>query len=892
MKLVIAEKPSVAQDLVKVLDDEFKQREGFWEGRKYLVSWAVGHMLELAEPEDYDPELKRWSLEKLPILPERFQRKVRSGQSKQLKVLKRLAKRADVEELVNACDAAREGELIFREIQEYVGVDKPVRRLWLQSMTPESIRQAFTEMKDAHAYDGLGAAALCRSEADWLIGMNATRALTRRLKGRKERGVWSAGRVQTPTLALLVHREMKVLAHVPKPFWRLRGRFRVGDHEYEGLWRRRRGARDGEKIWELDEADAIRAACLGGPDEEAGRVPPPARAREEVSESRRPAPPLHSLSTLQREANARFGMSASRTLNAAQRLYEQFKLITYPRTDANALPADYRGHVAKVVGVLAGQDVRGCFHEAERGEAIQEAARVIRDGGRRNERRNFDDSKVSDHFAIVPTGTLPNSPLGGDDARIYELILRRFLAAFMEPSTWQKVVRETEVLVPAGPQSFFTESNRLIRPGWQLVDRRPPAAELLPDLGVPPGETAAVTVLEVLREEDATRPPRRYTEAGLLQAMEKASDLDLDQHSEIEDAEVLETLRQKGLGTPATRADIIEGLIARGYVLRSGKSLRPTAKGIMLIDVLQRVQADHLAKAELTAEMEFHLYQVEQGQRRREDYMAEVADSVRDLVERMRGFDYEDLYRDEPPVGHCPVDGAPMVETLRSYRCSNPEHGWTLWKEHRGRFINRPVAEKILADGDSGPLEGFIGFRGRPYAGRLRLKRHGEGDPVLEFEPVREFRTAEGEEAVAPEEISFPVDPEPLGPCGRCGEGVVVETPTHYVCRRDGGEEGCGARLPRSVCKREMRREEALPFFGEEGHTDWFEDFTSRKGRPFTARLVRRPDGRHAFEFKPRSGGRKKAGSKKVAGKKVTAKKTGKKTTKKKAGKKAAKKEA
>lgn len=933
MKLVIAEKPSVAADLARALPGSFKEREGYWEGPGWILSWAIGHLLELAEPEDYDARYKAWNLGDLPILPEPFVRKPRRGQTERLRLLKRLAAREDVEGLVNACDAAREGELIFREIEQWIfagskSEPKPVQRLWLQSMTKASIREAFEQLKPAAAYDGLGDAAFSRAEADWLIGMNATRGLTKRLKGRREPGVWSAGRVQTPTLALLVHRELKVLAHVPKPYWRLEGTFAAGGHEYAAQFRTG-ASRDGEKVWEKERAEEIAAAV---------RAAKGVVAVETVTESARATPSLHSLTSLQKEANSRYGMSARRTLAAAQRLYELHKVATYPRTDSNCLPADYVAHADAVIADAATGAFAVAFTEGERHEAVAEAAARIRADGMRNRGRVFDDSGVSDHFAIVPTGTLPDTPLGGDDAKVFELILRRFLAAFLGPSTWEKVTRETRApdpRAPGGAWKFVTDSSRLKVPGWQLVDRRPSSSETLPDLGVEPGREAAAKTVEVAVEEDATKPPKRYTEAGLLQAMEKAADMDLDAHDDLDDEEALAALKSKGLGTPATRADIIESLIEKGYVLRGGKSLRASAKGIQLIDVLERIRAEHLAKAELTAEMEFHLYQVEQGQRERTDYMQEVVYSVRELVGLLREFEYDDLYRELPAVGACPKCGQGVVEGLKGYRCSReprsrvfavelkgagkatdvpiadaaaaveraarklprvagvsvnakrtnasmtietseevevgpfaeraataleeaapegalkavdvkaPEHdgcGFTVWKEYRGRYVNREVASRLLGERDSGPLEGFVSQRGDAYGGKLVM----QDDATVGFEAVQ---GAAGEDGgrVAPELVSHPVDPSPFVPCP-LGKGQVVETPTHFESTGKGG-----VKIPRTICKRTMTREDVRPLLDPEVKaTGWFEDFTSRKGRPFTARLILKPNGRHGFEFKPR----------------------------------------
>jgi DNA topoisomerase III len=996
MQLIIAEKPSVASDLARVLPGTFKQHEGYRESADYLITWAVGHMLELKTPEDYDSKLTAWLLDSLPIIPGEasgkdgkilppFQRKARSGMTKQLRLIRKLAQRDEVTELVNACDAAREGELIFREIEAYIGVDKPVKRLWLQSMTGKAILSAFGAMQPQENFAGLSAAAYCRAEADWLIGMNATRAITKRLKGRREKGVWSAGRVQTPTLALLVHRELKVLAHVPKSFWRLKGQFSANGHDYAAQYRVTRTGKDADKIWDEKEAELLLAACQNRPIE----------ISEKVSESSRRPPFLHSLTSLQKEGNSRYGMSARRTLAAAQRLYEGHKVLTYPRTDSNALPQDYRSHVDGVISALAasgqkGGVLEGAFSEAPRAEALAQAATQVLKEGLQNTGRNFDDNKVGDHFAIIPTGNWPNSPLGGDDAKVFELVLRRFLAAFMGPSRWQKVVRETRFQLEAGanlpswatagPPTFFTESNRMVMPGWQLVDKRPPASELLGDLGVEIGVVVAGKTRALDLEPDQTRPPKRYTEASLLKAMETATDLDLDGHEDIDDDQDLASLKQTGLGTPATRADTIESLLAKGYLLRSGKTLRAGAKGVTLIDFLERLKINNLAKAELTADMELHLYQVEEGKRDAAAYMKEVKEGVRDLTSKVCSFQYEELFVGLDPVGVCPRDGYKIFEGLKGYRCckepvgadfeiefkgmgkeaktplaevcdlvaagakamagvvevealpkrvkgkvklrrsetgptlkfqaqlaemvgrvlpqgsitdlkvSAPEAdecGFTIWKEFRGRYMNRPVVSTLLIEKDTGPLDGFVSMRGETYAGRVRL----DDEFKLEFEPVKGYKGSDDSGAVAPELVSYEVDASAYVLCPKCEEGQIIETPTHFECRVKDSDKGCGLKMPRTVCKRELTRADLLSYFDlTVAHTVWIEDFISRKGRAFTARLNRKPNGRHGFEFKPREGGpaRKKTTKKKVSRKKAVTKKkvAKKKATKKKASKK------
>ncbi len=927
MQLIIAEKPSVAKDLARVLPGKFAEHEGHWEGSGHLITWAIGHMLELGAPEDYNPDLSGWLISDLPVIPDKFRRKPRQGMTKQLRLIKKLARRDDVTALVNACDAAREGELIFREIEAYADVEKPSLRLWLQSMTSEAIEAAFAELRPSEEFAGLAAAAYSRSEADWLIGINATRGITKRLKGRREKGVWSAGRVQTPTLALLVHRELKVLAHVPVPFWRLKGTFQTNGHEYVAKYQKARSGKDVEKIWEESEAKALLKSCEGAQVD----------VKEKVSQSTRKVPPLYNITGLQKAANSRFGMSARRTLAAAQRLYEGHKVLSYPRSDFTALPEDYGETVNDLLALLSSSDLSGCFSDESNHQEISGAAGLILSDGLKNKARNFDDKNVGDHYAIIPTG-IPGVALGGDDAKVFNLVLRRFCAAFMGPSTWENVTRET--VVSSAEALFVTKSSRLTVPGWQAVDNVPKPSDVLPSLGVDPGKVAAGEVVNVDLEAEQTPPPKRYTETSLLTAMERASDLDIEAWESIDDEEVLEALRGKGLGTAATRADIIEGLITKGYLHRSGKTLRATAKGITLIDFLERLHADFLAKAELTAEMESHLHQVEQGVMDSQVYMDEVRNSVRDVVSKLQQFDYPDLFKDEEPIGVCPKDGMPILEGLKGYRCSKEDEadwfqlkikhvgkdapvslkevseelackalelddvvaaeadpkrtnatilvqrdfrgpdegfctqlealaevvpdgilvewkatmkdpeicGYTVWKEFRGRYMNRPVVQKILTEKESGILDGFVSSYGQAYAGQIRM---GE-EFKLDFEPVKGYKGSDDTGQVSQELISYEVDATSWIACPKCESGSITESPTHFECTGEGEADGCGLMMPRTVCQREMTRNDLASYFSVDGATGWIEDFISRKGRAFKARLVRKPNGRHGFEFPPR----------------------------------------
>ncbi|MFT7516710.1 MAG: DNA topoisomerase-3 [Myxococcota bacterium] len=969
MKLIIAEKPSVANDLAGALPGKFEKiDDSYFEGEDYLISWAVGHLLELAEPEHYNPALSGWSLADLPVIPDTFVRKPREGATKQLRLLKKLAQRDDVNTIVNACDAAREGELIFREIEKFVDTGKPSERLWLQSMTKDSILTAFNDIRPGAEFEGLSDAAYCRAEGDWLVGINATRGITKRLKGRRERGVWSAGRVQTPTLAILAHKEVEVLAHIPIDLWRLKGSFTANGHKYDATFRTSRSGKDGDKIWKEADADAMAKSCENQP----------TAVTERVSNSTRNVPALFDLTSLQKEANNRFGFSAIRTSGAAQRLYEGHKVLTYPRTDSKALPEDYVSKVDELLAEIATGSFSKAFADNKQAAFFADAAKLIITDGKKNTKRNFDNSKVGDHFAIIPTGQLPKTTLGGDDAKIFELVVRRFLAGFMQPSKWENVVRET-VISPADATelTFYTESRRMVYAGWMLVHRIPKASEQLGDLGVDTGETAAGSINQISCEADSTRPPKRYTEAGLLRQMEIATDVSVESFEDI-DEDVLAEMQGKGLGTPATRAQTIEALVRKGYVLRNGKTLRAAAKGITLIDFLERVGAIDLAKAEQTAEMESSLYKVEHGEMDRSTYMASIESTTRVLVDKFVNFSYEELYKDEESVGECPLDKHEVREGLKGYRCARrskgdnykltiksmgkeaktpladiaaivhkflaersevseveddlkrtngyvnfkldricfvddyinellplvaaiaPEEslkedfkieavepdacGYTIWKEFRGRFINRPLATRLLKERDSGPIEGFVSMRGESYAGRIKV----DDENKLEFEPVKNFKSDDEKGAVGQEEISYEIDSSEYVDCP-LGKGKIVETVTHFV-----SSEANGIKFPRTICQREMKRVDLLPYFGEQEHTDWIEDFISRKGRNFTARLVRKPNGRHGFEFKPREPGakkttKKKSKKKKVA-KKVTKKKVTKKVTKKKVTKKKSKK--
>jgi len=886
--LVITEKPSVARDIVAALGG-FEESDGFWENGDLVVTFSVGHIVELLAPEDVDEKWKRWTLDTLPILPAEFRLKQKSGASERVRTIKKLLERKDIDGVINACDAGREGELIFREILQFLECDKPTRRLWLQSMTPEAIRNGFANLEPGESYDGLGAAAACRSRSDWLIGMNATRALTRRLQARKEKTAWSAGRVQTPTLAIVVDRELEVLSYIPRPYWRVDAKFEASGQEYSGAWfdpafpadEPNRDLRD-DRIFDENRARQIIDAVQGQP----------GVARETRKASRETAPPLFDLTSLQREGNRRFGWSARRTLNSAQRLYEGHKLLTYPRTDSKALPTDYRETVDKTLKKLSKM------------EDYADAAKKLVDGELENTKRAFDDSKISDHHAIIPTGKAPTEALSGDDNRLFDLVTRRFMATFHEPAVWNRVERITEV---AG-HSFRSRSRTLDMPGWRAVmGQTEQEDQALPPLVADSAEGVAARTTDVEQVDEKTRPLPRITEARLLSLMENAG-------KEIEDEDLADALNQKGLGTPATRADVIENLIAKGYFLRVGKALRPTVKGIRLVDVLRRIHIDRLASPELTGDLEFKLKQVEKGERDEQSFMQEVVQYTEQIVERAKTFEYDELYPDDAPLGFCPICKKPVHERSWFYRClETPDVSreddcpFRIWKDKSGRYMDRGTVQTLLEKGETGELEDFTSRDGRTYGGILRIE-----DQELTLDAIK---GSGGDRASDVPE--YDIDERSLGACpAGCGSEV-IETSTQFRCKaglekeaeltaeseehrartgkvlRRSKEEKernkpCPWVLPRTVCKREILREEADSYM-KDGRTGLLTDFTSRYGRPFAATLFLKDNGRHGFEFQPRKKAEGKDADKKGKRKKATKKKsTRKKTTRKKTGRKKA----
>ena len=855
--IIIAEKPSVAQDIVRALTPvvgKFEKLADHFENERYVVTSAVGHLVEIKAPEEYDVKRGKWSFANLPVVPPHFDLAPIEKAKTRLNQVVKLCKRKDVTELINACDAGREGELIFRLIEQYAAgakgtLGKPVKRLWLQSMTPQAIREGFEQLRDDGQMRGLADAARSRSEADWLVGINGTRAMT--AFNSRDGGFFltTVGRVQTPTLSIMVEREEKIRRHVARDYWELRADFAVAGGVYEGKWfdpAWKKNADDpdrrADRLWSEAEANAIAAACRGKP----------ARISEESKPSTQASPLLYDLTTLQREANSRFGFSAKTTLSIAQALYEKHKVLTYPRTDSRALPEDYLAVVKQTFGMLAEEDLPGPLR------ALAGHARKGLDAGYvKPVKRVFDNAKVSDHFAIIPTLQAPKS-LSEVEAKLYDLVVKRFLAVFYPSAEFMLTTRISQV----GEHRFQTNGKVLVNPGWLAVygkEAQDDDANLVP---VQAGETAQTDSVEVKALQ--TKPPARYTEATLLSAMEGAGKL-------IDDEELREAMREKGLGTPATRAQTIEGLILEKYILRDGRELVPTAKAFQLMTLLRGLGVEDLTKPELTGNWEFQLAEMEHGRLARAAFMAEIAKMAERIVRKAKEYDRDTIPGDYATLASpCPNCGGVVKENYRRFACTGAAGnadgagcGFSIAKIPGGRAFETAEAEAFLRDKRIGPLEGFRSKKGFPFSAELKLVRDDEiHNWKLEFD----FGDEAKEAADSGEPVDFS-DQEPLGACPKC-KGKVFEHGTSYVCEHSVGPKStCDFKTGKIILQQVVAREEATKLLSS-GRTSLLEGFVSNKTRrKFKAFLkYDAKEGKVGFEFEPRA-------AKKVAAKKAPAKK-------------------
>ena len=812
-KLIIAEKPSVANDIARVLGG-FTRHGDYYESRDYVLSSAIGHLLELVPPEGVEVKRGKWSFANLPVIPPHFDLQPIERTEERLRLLVKLLARKDVTGVINACDAGREGELIFRYIIRHARNKKPIERLWLQSMTQSSIEEGFEQLRKDRELRPLADAALCRSESDWLIGINGTRAMT--AFNSKEGGFYktTVGRVQTPTLAILVEREDRIRSFKARDYWEIHATFAAAQGEYAGRWfdenfqkaKEDTEARP-ERVWEEKRAAAIRASCLGRP----------GVATEEAKPASQLSPLLYDLTSLQREANGRFGFSAKTTLALAQALYERHKVLTYPRTDARALPEDYLGTVKKTLDAFAEQKASGY---------ARHAALVLKKGWVKPNKRIFDNKKISDHFAIIPTIQRPRH-LSEAEAKLYDLVVKRFLAVFFPAAEYLVTTRITRV----EGEAFKTEGRVMTEAGWlEVYGRETDSGESASLVPIENGEKVHAREVEVRAIQ--TKPPARFTEATLLSAMEGAGKL-------VEDEELREAMSEKGLGTPATRAQIIEGLIYEDYVHRNGRELQPTPKASSLLFALRHFGINELSSPELTGNWECKLKQMEHGNLPRSEFMDHIVDLTREMVSRIkRGKIPDTAFRTLNTP--CPKCGGKVQENYRKFKCQKCD--FSIWKVVSSREFAPEEIETLIVKRSVGPLTGFRSRAGKPFTAMVRLSP--------EFRAEFDFGPQVGADGTT-EAVDFSGQ-TPLGPCPKCG-GRVFEQPIAYTCENSvGPARRCDFRSGRVILQRPIEPEQIQKLLAT-GRTDLLHRFISRKGRPFSAFLVRGADGKVGFEFAPRA---------------------------------------
>ncbi len=846
--LVIAEKPSVAQDIVRAITPtagKFEKHDEYFESDEWLVTSAVGHLVEIQAPEEFDVKRGKWSFANLPVIPPYFDLKPIDKTKTRLNAIVKLAKRKDVGALVNACDAGREGELIFRLIQQYANSKLPVKRLWLQSMTPAAIREGFDSLRSEKQMQGLADAARSRSEADWMVGINGTRAMT--AFNSRDGGFFltTVGRVQTPTLSVVVEREEKIRKFVSRDYWEIHATFLAEAGEYPAKWfdpKWKKAAANADnaepdaelkadRVWSEREAMAIAEAVRGKA----------ATVTEESKPTTQAAGLLFDLTSLQREANGKFGFSAKTTLSIAQSLYERHKALTYPRTDSRALPEDYLPVVKQTFEMLASSSMK---------HLAPHAATAIKGNYIKPSKRIFDNAKVSDHFAIIPTLQAP-SGLSEAEQKLYDLVVRRFMAVFFPSAEYLVTTRISQAV----GHSFKTEGKVLVKPGWLAIYGKEAADEVADakdgDKGqslvpVKPGEMVRAEVVEAKGLK--TRPPARYSEATLLGAMEGAG-------KTIDDDELREAMQEKGLGTPATRAATIEGLINEKYMLREGRELIPTAKAFQLMTLLRGLGVEELSRADLTGDWEYKLAQMEHGKLSRETFMAEIAAMTENLVNKAKGYDKDTIPGDYATLqAPCPNCGGVIKENYRRYTCTGKKGddgcGFSFGKTPAGRTFEVAEVEQFLRDKKIGPLDGFRSKAGWPFTAEMVIKFDEETKNYK-----LEFDFGDDKNGETGEIIDFSGQ-QSLGPCPRCASRV-FELGKNYVCEKsvptnEQPTPSCTFKTGQVILQQPIEREQMHKLL-ETGKTDLLDKFVSmRTRRPFKAMLAWDKEADKVnFEFAP-----------------------------------------
>ena len=843
--LVIAEKPSVAQDIVRAITPtagKFEKHDEYFESDEWLITSAVGHLVEIQAPEEFDVKRGKWSFANLPVIPPYFDLKPMDKTKTRLNAIVKLTKRKDVGALVNACDAGREGELIFRLIQQYAKSKHPVKRLWLQSMTPAAIRDGFDSLRSDQQMQGLADAARSRSEADWMVGINGTRAMT--AFNSRDGGFFltTVGRVQTPTLSVVVEREEKIRKFVSRDYWEIHASFLAEAGEYPAKWfdpKWKKAAANADnaepdaelkadRVWSEKEARAIADAVRGKS----------ATVTEESKPSTTASGLLFDLTSLQREANGKFGFSAKTTLSIAQSLYERHKALTYPRTDSRALPEDYVPVVKQTFEMLAGSAMK---------HLAPHAATALKGNYIKPSKRIFDNAKVSDHFAIIPTLQAP-SGLSDAEQKLYDLVVRRFMAVFFPSAEYLVTTRISQAV----GHSFKTEGKVLVKPGWLAIygkeaeDENTDEKDSKTLVAVKPGEMVRAEVCEAKGLK--TRPPARYSEATLLGAMEGAG-------KTIDDDELREAMQEKGLGTPATRAATIEGLINEKYMLREGRELIPTAKAFQLMTLLRGLGVEELSRADLTGEWEHKLAQMEHGKLSRDTFMAEIAAMTQNLVAKAKGYDKDTIPGDYATLSApCPNCGGVIKENYRRYTCTGKKGddgcGFSFGKTPAGRTFEVAEVEQFLRDKKIGPLDGFRSKAGWPFTAEMVIKFDEETKNYK-----LEFDFGDDKNGETGEIVDFSGQ-QSLGACPKCSAGV-YEHGKNYVCEKSVPTNAqptpsCDFKTGQVILQQPVEREQMVKLLTS-GKTDLLDKFVSmRTRRPFKAMLAWDAEaGKVNFEFAP-----------------------------------------
>lgn len=810
--LIIAEKPSVAADLAKVLADSFKKEKTHFEGSKYVVSFAIGHLVSICYPEQIDPKYQKWDMATLPILPDTFPLKGLDGTKVQLNALQKLIRRKDITAIINACDAGREGELIFKYIVKYVWnnsvAKKSFKRLWLQSMTADAIRKAFASLRADSEMQPLEDTALCRSESDWLIGINATRALTGYNSRKGGFFLTPCGRVQTPTLSLLVKRERSRQVFIPKPYANLIAHFSYNQDSYEGRWIDTDFQKDAntahqraDRIWKFEDADAIIAKCTGKP----------ATVTEQSKQNSQNSPQLYDLTLLQREANSRFGFSAKNTLALAQGLYERHKVLTYPRTDSKHLPEDYVNVALNTLKEQTNWQFGAFAKEALEKKYVRANKRI------------FNNNKVSDHHAIIPTTLLPTK-LSEPESKIYQMVVQRFLAVFFPAAVFLNTKRYSVV----ENETFLTEGKILLEAGWKAIygaSQNDGGQTLSP---IP--EKCDVRCTDLERQDHETTPPPRYNEATLLSAMENSDKL-------IEDDGLADAMKERGLGTPATRASIIEKLIKEKYVVREGKDLTPTGKAFELLAMLEAMKIEVLASPEMTGEWEYKLNQILRGEFTREQFMKEIRSMTSHIIDQVKNFEKDEI---RPEASFSPVNNIRFFSSPTAY--VSEDKTISIRKILGGRHLSEHEVVALLNGETIGPFSDFRSKKGKNFTASVRLEKKkidfifADSNAHLDIEAIKQTQPL-GES---------PIDGTP-----------VFETPAAYMSESalDGNDKE-GLKISKIILAREIAPLHIRQLLSE-GRTELITGFISKRKKPFDAYLLLAKNGKVSFEFPPRKTKRK-----------------------------------